>query len=451
MDAAPEAGAASVASQLLAFLREPARFRPGYIHGDDPLPDGHVVLKFALGRFGGAYRDLPQEDRAELVEAARAFVRQVCLWERATHYQVLCLEPGAGREAIKENYRLLMALLHPDRQDIAAREWPSGCAQRVNDAHAVLADGPARAAYDEGLGRMRAVPLFDRASAPSPRSAARTRPRGFLRPFVVVTGVLLALFIVQSWWVGEVPNHYTLLERAIPVRASARWMSDVLPNVDLPRFLDGKSAYVFEPIEYLPPTRPPRLGSAAAWIPARAEEVAVAQPRGSAAEVARPATVAAPAVVAAGPEIQTGPRLRLAQSASPPVPAAPAPARSVPGAPTTEQIEILVARLVSQYEAGNTDGLMSLFDPEELGFWKGLRTRSRYGDFFRATRQRRLQMNQLTWKTAPQAAQAHGEAVVVAQNADGSPLERKTNVEFDIAVRNGQALIRHLSLFPDEN
>jgi len=55
-----------------------------------------VVLKFALGRLSpGWQRDLSKHDKEALVEAARAFVRQVCLWERSTHYQVLCLDPAA--------------------------------------------------------------------------------------------------------------------------------------------------------------------------------------------------------------------------------------------------------------------------------------------------------------------------------------------------------------------
>ena len=139
MTDAPGAGAASVAAQLLEFLREPGRVRPPYLNGQQPLPEGNVVLKFALGRFPqGWQRDLPHAGQEEIVEAARAFVRQVCLRDRATHYQVLCLAADAPSEAIKENYRLLMALLHPDRQDADAHEWPTGCAQRVNDAYAVL-------------------------------------------------------------------------------------------------------------------------------------------------------------------------------------------------------------------------------------------------------------------------------------------------------------------------
>ena len=104
-----------------------------------------MVLRFALGRFSpGWQRDLGQHDREELVTAARAFVSaRFALWERATHYQVLCLGPGAEAEQVKENYRLLMALLHPDRADQRS-EWPASGAQRVNEAYAVLSEKPRR-------------------------------------------------------------------------------------------------------------------------------------------------------------------------------------------------------------------------------------------------------------------------------------------------------------------
>ena len=44
-------GAASVASQLRAFLRDPAHWRPRFLRGKDPLPDGSLILRFAQGRF----------------------------------------------------------------------------------------------------------------------------------------------------------------------------------------------------------------------------------------------------------------------------------------------------------------------------------------------------------------------------------------------------------------
>ena len=95
---------------------------------------------------------------------------------------------------------------------------------------------------------------------------------------------------------------------------------------------------------------------------------------------------------------------------------------------------------------------MGLFDPDEMGFWTGFRTRTAYSDFFRATRERRLRMDRLKWQTVSQVAQARGDATVIADYSDGTgKVERKVEVEIeiDIRLRDGQARITRLLLFPD--
>jgi curved DNA-binding protein CbpA len=451
MTDAPGTGAASVAGQLLEFLREPARVRPAYLHGQQPLPEGHVVLKFALGRFShGWQRDLSAHDQREVVEAARAFVRQVCLRERSTHYQALCLDPGADREAIKENYRLLMALLHPDRQDAATHDWPTGCAQRVNEAYAVLSDEARRVDYDQDLQRVHAPPpSFDPHVMAAAHGPSRGHRRPLMRPFLIVTSVVAAIFAMQAWWVSDVPSHYSLLERASPMRTSAQWVRDALP-----RFMESKPTFAFDPLELLAPSKPPhRLASAA--LPAPHAPSAAAEPKAleappRAAEVARPQP---PVLVASAQPVRemAVPALRLAQAppASPPA----ASGASMPASaavPGTQDIEIMVARLVSYYESGDADGLMSLFDPDELGFWNGMRVRNAYSDFFRATRERRLRIDRLTWKTGAASASAQGEATLAADFVDNrGRLERKLEVELEVAMRNGQARLTRLRLYPD--
>src|SRR5258706_14367944 len=150
MREAPDAGAAPVAAVLLEFLKEPASLRPAFIHGQRALPQGDHVLRFAQGRFPhGLMRDLAAPQRDALREAANAFIRQVCLRDEATHYQVLCVPEDARAEVVKENYHLLMALIHPDRQD--AGRWPKGAAQRVNGAYEVLSDDAPRRADDDAM------------------------------------------------------------------------------------------------------------------------------------------------------------------------------------------------------------------------------------------------------------------------------------------------------------
>jgi hypothetical protein len=451
---APGSGAASVAAQLLAFLREPARWRPRYIHGEERLPEGHIVLKFALKRFSpGWQRDLSAHDPQELVRAASAFVRQVCLWERATPYQLLCLPPDADTDAIKENYRLVMALMHPDRLETAGA-WPANAAQRVNEAHSLLTDPVRRREFDEGQAikahsaQVHVAQASVRVARGRGRSQAATPIAGYLRRFLLVTGMLVLVFVVQAWWMNDVPSHYGLLERAYPKKA-ADWMRDALPAGSLPRFMESKPTIEFDPMEFLAPTKvPQRLASVAIALPVPASNPA---PRGDSAlapVVPRsPAPVAAAAYTAAAGEPAP---IRLAQASTIPVAqsAAPAPAAGA-GTATSQDVEVLVARLVSYYESGDVDGLMGLFDPDELGFWQGLRTRSAYSEFFRSSKQRRLRMDRLQWTVDAQSASARGDATVVADMTDGSKLERKTDVVLDLRLRGGQTRITRLALFPD--
>src|SRR5689334_13475032 len=103
---------AAVAERLKAFLDDPRRAGPRYLEGAEPFPDGGIVLRLAQGKVPASLHD------AERVRSAAVrFVRRVCLYEHANHYQILCANRDAPVEAIKENYHLLMSLLHPDRQE----------------------------------------------------------------------------------------------------------------------------------------------------------------------------------------------------------------------------------------------------------------------------------------------------------------------------------------------
>jgi hypothetical protein len=452
--------AASVAAELLAFYREPALLRPGYLHGATPMPDGPVVFRLALGRFPEGLEDLPAAEREQARVAAIAFVRQACLWERATHYQVLCLEPGAAAEEVKECYHLLIALIHPDRH---AAQWPADGAQRANEAYAVLSDPPRRARYDEQLARAfspappEGAPV---AHGPAPRARRHRRggsPAPVLARVAVVGGVVAALFIVQAWWVGGVSPQHSLLERAMP--ASGRWMREVLP--DPPRFLGA----VFDFGERLAPIEPPRkMAALGTWVPAP-ELRAVAAPGAAPAPAAgaapapapapataiatptAPAPAPAPAAVAVAAAEASPVPVRVAQApvATPPR----SPGNTAPGAPTREQVEDLVALLVSHYDAGDSEQIVNLFDRDRLGFWSRMNARNAYSDFFAATRGRRLRIDRLDWQASGPSAQARGEAIVVADYQDGRPrLERRVPVELDIVLNGSQPRIARLVLFP---
>jgi len=469
----PAATAASVAAELLAFHREPVVHRPRYLHGDQALPAGHVVLRLALGRFPrGWARDLSRADRDEVRIAALEFVRQVCLRDRASHYQLLCLEPAAERDQVRENYQLLMALIHPDRQEPGAPAWPIGCVQRVNQAYETLADRRARAEYDEGL--RSPSEAFD----PRPRESANVaRHRrshssagaGSLgKRAAIVAGVIATLFVVQSWWVGGLKPEYSLLERAVP--SSARWGG---APADSPRFLGGvpiQTGPLLEPIK-----EPRRTVALAAWVPVPADpRVAAPAPERPASPV--PAAAPSPpqpamavplraasslAVAQPDPRASSPPSVApVASAPSPPSRAAPAveqplrlaqagPAAPVVEIPSRDQIEGVVALLVGFYDAGDTERLVGLVDADAFGWWQGYRMRTAYADFFGSTRARKLRMERLTWRNNGAIAEARGEATVTAEYADGRPrLERRVPVELDIAMRAGAPRITRIVLFP---
>jgi hypothetical protein len=457
MREAPAARAASVAVELLAFYREPVRHRTRYLHGEQALPDGGVVFRLALGRFPhGWLRDMPAAGREEMRAAARAFVRQVCLWERATHYQLLCVSGDARRDAIRENYHLLIALIHPDRQE-AASEWPTGCSQRANLAYETLSDPARRHAYDASFANGNEHPVRDLPQAAIPRGRSRLPAAAVAKRFVVLAGVIATLFVVQAWWVSETFPQHAVLERSF--RASSGWMRGMLP--DVPRFIASGGGITVDAGERLEPLKEPRrLAALASWIPiadvperarvdARTELAATnAQPRPAPAQppaTAGPALRMAPAPAA----VQPDPPVRLAQApASTPVPSS-APAKPAGAGPSRDEIEQMVASLVSYYDAGDAERLVGLIDSDALGFWRGYRVRGAYADFFGATRERRLRMERLTWQVNGTVAEARGEAMVVAEFQDGrARLERRVPVELDIVQRDGKARLTRLVLYP---
>ena len=128
MSPAPAADAASVVTQLRAFLSQPERHRGEFGGGRASREGGHHIFKFAQGKLPpGVDRDMAVDEREELRRAALAFIREVCFRDGASHYQLLGLPADAKREAVKENYHLLMALIHPDRAEHAREAWPADC------------------------------------------------------------------------------------------------------------------------------------------------------------------------------------------------------------------------------------------------------------------------------------------------------------------------------------
>ena len=166
------------------------------------------------------------------------------------------------------------------------------------------------------------------------------------------------------------------------------------------------------------------------------------------AEVLLP--VPAPRVAIPSPVLKRSEAPSLVQASVPAQAPAPPVAPSLEARLTSQDVENMVVRLVGFYEAGETDKLMGLLDSREAGYWRTARMRQAYADFFSATRQRRLRVDNLAWKTEPGSARARGVATIVAEYFDApGTQERRIDLEMDIALRDGGPKITRLTLFPN--
>src|ERR1700689_4525759 len=78
-----------------------------------------------------------------------------------TYYEELGVESNASADEIRDAFRALARLLHPDQQtDPQLREMAERQMRKLNRIHAVLSDSGRRSAYDESLQAPRSTPII---------------------------------------------------------------------------------------------------------------------------------------------------------------------------------------------------------------------------------------------------------------------------------------------------
>ena len=87
-----------------------------------------------------------------------------------TFYEELGVEPGAAAEHVRETYRSLVRLLHPDQQtDPQLKAIAETQMRKLNRIYAVLSDPGRRAKYDQLLRGASQPPSTSERGAPSAR------------------------------------------------------------------------------------------------------------------------------------------------------------------------------------------------------------------------------------------------------------------------------------------
>lgn len=473
----PEATAAVAAAQLLAFCKDPVRYRPNLTHGREIPAGGLHAFRFAQGKFpNGLLRDLPAPERERLRRAANLFIRQICFWDGATHYQVLCVPQKARRETIKEHYHGLIALIHPDRQEPDSEHWPPEAAHRVNLAYAVLSDDARRAEYDAELHKS----AMDRRpreedEPPAPETTAVRVPvksrfaaaRMRLRKPVLFVGLAVAsLFYLQVWFASQISDDYSTLQTSTPLELSFQWVRSVFSGTDRPRYLYGDESSVSLQAasnnargleEPMPSVVLPQVAPSLAPLEVRQAVKSLETDGGAAgqairsdARTARPqGGIRVPPADYAPPRPDDG-KVGGERDSRDAMLASMQPSARPP-AMDSAAMEILVSRLVTYYETGDLARFLALFDADSLGFWEARGVRRDFQDFFAATRTRQLHVDHISWEFAAGSARATGQAALVVEYKEGQErIERTVPVELDVVDRDGKGKITRISLFPRE-
>lgn len=146
------------------------------------------VLQVAAGRDPGA----PNGGvGADLQEAACFFARTAMLYPGADHYALLGVERTADAAEIKDRYRLMMRLMHPDYIGPGTQNWPLDAAVRINRAYEVLSSPDARREYEERQPNRAqgSVPKASKSNG-SARPAYVRFPRSRVLQFFALCGVI---------------------------------------------------------------------------------------------------------------------------------------------------------------------------------------------------------------------------------------------------------------------
>lgn len=211
---------------LLEFERAPGRY-PVALREPRPLFEHiHRVMLLASDR---PVQDLPAAaaHAPGLRRAARFFVRTVMLRPGADPFTLLGLQPDFEAAQLREHYRLMIRLTHPDFAT-TGEGWPADAATRVNLAHDLLSSPERRAAHAAARhtpaagAPMRLRPALPRPTFPRPAPARDATRAGWLsaRARLALAGAGAVLAAGAFLLIGPVGHEGSLaVRRALPAQA----------------------------------------------------------------------------------------------------------------------------------------------------------------------------------------------------------------------------------------
>jgi hypothetical protein len=465
---------AAIEAALLDFHRAPGKHA---LIGRQPavlFASIKEVLQLASGRSPEGDETAPPS--ASVRRAACHFIRSAMLYPDADHYALLSLDRTTDPAAVKDRYRLMMRLVHPDFANaLSGAEWPADAATRLNRAYEVLSSPVRRRAYDEQL----AAPAPTRPSYAEHRSgSARVSPpmkvaatvppydpRRHLKRLATLFGAAGGIAVVAAWLASGQPAMDMLVQRPAPPRPpdmappspAAAEVVAVIP-VEAPASTPATTpASTTVPIVAEPPVTEPPPAPALMAVPASVP-VPVPAPRRqppppetvlasapAAAPVPVPVPVPAPAPVTRS-LARAAPLPPMVDSPSSPLPAPMPVAAQLPpsSGPTLAEVHPLLTHLIQQLESGWGDRVIGLLDRESRATPGAQALLEKYNQTVEGMRPVRLSSAHFTT-----AESRDGRLVVVGrvsvQVRDRSLPPKELVLQAEFTARHGTAVLTRLA------
>lgn len=438
----------------------------------------------------------------DLRAAASRFVADIMLGAGADHFTTLGVVRDTDAGTMRENFRRMMALVHPDARPVG---FPSDAASRVNRAYAVVADDVTRATYAATLSVPEPSAMVVRSAANTSRAAGSPkvqRHSGGVGERLRGLAQVLRARHVLLWLAGLLLIPLGLgLTSLLPREAPAR-LVEARPKLNLSADLGGvsqssptpasgpssqtpvtsatdaaaESVATAAPVttsstgkvrpERTAPPREPQGAPAVAMtsqLSARSVGLAsrtapsqsLAPAAGYSATTAAAGEPAAQTARSTGPEPAASAGARQADAhaapASPAISGAistasvrPAPSErgDTPPKTRTSDAEDILVRFTNAYESGSIGGFGQLFSSTMVGRRQMLND---YERVFSATRQRSIKFNQLKHAAAGDRVATSGYATVTTTDQDNRVVTQRVFLEFEISRERGEARIERLS------
>ncbi|MBU4279897.1 MAG: J domain-containing protein [Gammaproteobacteria bacterium] len=479
----------SLLPALLDFERSPGRYRV-VLREPRPLFEHTLaVLQLAVGRSVDGLADLAHEPAQtdELKRAARFFVRTVLLRPGVDHYTLLGLAPGCEADELREHYRLMIRLTHPDFAAGSGEAWPADAATRINQANDVLSSFERRSDYNAALasaqpvasaaaGATAASAKVAQKKPATPRSrvltlrpkkdanaaAERTGPR-------VPRGVKIALASLGALGAatalllnGPAGDSGSLAVRKLPSVANPTLQAETslvlaggaASEAQVDTAPAPAPAPVAEPEPVAPQPKPRRNRTNRELAAAKAAEGSASGAPGETAlsltmdtrMVVTPTPMAMPVSMTVAAAVPApAPRAAApAPAALPAEPAAPAASRATLPAPTLAQVQPALSNLVASLPSGRGENMAQWIDS---GFRAHPDTGRFVGRFNQLLAgQRVTQLGQVRFSSRTQGVQLVVDGVIGlhTQDMNNEARVRDLHLRAFFQPQDGQAVLTHL-------